>query len=389
MRRFLTSTFFAILLGVLWCAITRGFYFYTVQAFLGISLCLTYFAWLLAKRFHPVIGLTYGYVAVYSTWLLVYPDIRWGLYDAADMVCFQSQVTSGLLFLTAIAILVCFIHGTGAARFLSGFIMTTASIDLVIMALRILVHKDAYFLMNNPAIDCAFLGVVMPLFFRKKWGFLFYIPAIIVCLLTHTSSGILAPGLAISMYLWAKGNFSFRTTLLGLCISGLFTSVGLYMQQDVLFHSSGRKWAWRIAWQYFNGKLEIAKVLHATDYGVLINQKINVLWGAGLSTYQIYGPLMELLEASGKGKREVDGFFWLHNDWLQVLFELGWVGLLLSVSVFLLGVWKARKYPAVFATLMTFGGIAIIQMPLRHFLFAFVGAYTLGLAYSSTKKLPQ
>lgn len=56
----------------------------------------------------------------------------------------------------------------------------------------------------------------------------------------------------------------------------------------------------------------------------------------------------------------------LHNDWLQILFELGFVGLVLSMGVFLGLLWRARRHPEVFALVCGLGVMGLGYHPLRH-----------------------
>lgn len=61
----------------------------------------------------------------------------------------------------------------------------------------------------------------------------------------------------------------------------------------------------------------------------------------------------------------LDLFPWLHNDWLQTFFELGFIGLGSALLVYAFLCIKAYKRPALFASLLGFGAMATFNYPCR------------------------
>jgi O-antigen ligase len=62
----------------------------------------------------------------------------------------------------------------------------------------------------------------------------------------------------------------------------------------------------------------------------------NPWMGTGLGTYYVLGPSLQRAYLPDQNGH----LLWMHNDWLQILFELGWVGLALLV---LMGVWAIAR----------------------------------------------
>lgn len=106
------------------------------------------------------------------------------------------------------------------------------------------------------------------------------------------------------------------------------------------------------------------------------NENVNPWVGSGLGSFEWIGLM---LAPSGREAR----FYLLHNDWLQILFETGWIGLILSVITFS---WIAVKLYAderKFILWCTFGVLAITYYPYHHIL---VQALCLNLILHAMKK---
>ena len=58
-------------------------------------------------------------------------------------------------------------------------------------------------------------------------------------------------------------------------------------------------------------------------------------------------------------------FLFMHNDWLQILFETGYVGLLSVVATFFWLLCKAYSNPYLLASLAGFGAMAMVNYPLQ------------------------
>lgn len=258
-------------------------------------------------------------------------------------------------------------------------------IDADICLLKWIFGSRPYHLMNNSAMDGAFIACTLPFCFALahtkkdtfgfrylKYFFFVAIP-IFVCFLTKSSSGVLGVGVAISAYLWSKNKCTVKPAVL-LIISGfsvIASGIGYGMQKNTLFDGSGRYTIWENTWKFWQ-----------TQHHHFSPPYIPALFGGGLGSFFMYGPTIQLQDALVAKAKGLDVFFWLHNDWGQILFETGWVGLILTIVVFLLALYKSRFMPAIFSSLATFGAISFIQMPLRHLIWATLAIFLVSWALS-------
>jgi hypothetical protein len=93
-------------------------------------------------------------------------------------------------------------------------------------------------------------------------------------------------------------------------------------------------------------------------------KNVDVWTGTGFSTFLLYGPMIQL---TYKYNTENNLWIWLHGCWLQLIFELGAVGFVLGVVVFLEAVRRAYKQGRheLVAAIVTFGAVMVVQYPWR------------------------
>lgn len=89
----------------------------------------------------------------------------------------------------------------------------------------------------------------------------------------------------------------------------------------------------------------------------------NPVIGTGLGTFEWLGPYIQM----SNGQTQ-EFFLWMHNDYLQVLFEGGLVGLGLFLAVCVLCAWRAREKKIVLPCLAAIGVCMLSQFPLHWFL---------------------
>lgn len=318
------------------------------------------------KKIKPVVGIAYGYFTITASIALVFPREFFRGFDLETIAGFEALVSQGILTLTLTALIATFANLSRAGQ----FFRILAYVNALVLCSKWALGGVPHFLLSNPAWDATFVAIMLPFFFERTYSgaktllyFIPLIPLILACFITDSSSGIAGFGIALGTYLWAKDKFSLRATV-SLVLIGLgVTALGVALQGEALLVGSGRFHIWELAVEFI--------------------QTEGKRFGQGIGTFHVYGPTLQLAELMRQGLKDVEipGFMWMHNEWLQVLFEAGYLGLGMAAAVFTTAIYEARKAPAKFAALMTFGALAFTQPLLRNHLTAVLGAYLLVMAF--------
>lgn len=213
-----------------------------------------------------------------------------------------------------------------------------------------------YGFMVNGGQDGAFMAFLTPFCFTQMYPG-FGVLAVIAVLLSKSSTGILMLFFYVIYLVWQKH----RTAALALVIIiPIIVLAGDYIGDGEieLFRDNGRLYYWT----------------RALDF---IKDRSLWLMGAGGGSYAVYSPAQELVS---QNRDEV--FIWSHNDWVQIFFELGLVGLSLSVILafdLVKKIWFAK--PEYIASLLLFFVQMCFQMPLHNapIILAAVSMYNLAL----------
>lgn len=119
--------------------------------------------------------------------------------------------------------------------------------------------------------------------------------------------------------------------------------LGWMLQGNDLLSSNGRYLEWKriFTWWWSNSSI----------------------WtGAGLGTTTHLMSYVQLLEAKGA---RAPIYLWMHSEWLQIIFELGIIGLLCALIAYIFTLFKAMRSPTLFASLLGFGAFGLFDYPLR------------------------
>lgn len=328
---------------------SRAFY----QSAAGLALVTIFIGKKLYDKYGIEVGLAYALFAVSFFYQWPLPQLAY--YSGPKNLAgpgVQSAIESAVLTLTLMAGLLVlgkedfFIKVRQALLFL-------AVVDSGFVIVRGLLYGSysAYFILSNSATDASFLACFLPI---AGW---FSIPILIAIALTKSSTGFGAVGVVLISWLMSKHGLK-KTWPILVIIPLLMWGVGHFFLQGELFNSNGRFYVWRIAYEYWS---KLPGFYRA--------------FGTGAGSFFVYGPV--LMKSAEPTTSMV--FFWMHNDWLQVLFENGWTGLSLVFLVFLKLMCGTEEDPKAFAMLCTFGFIGLTQMPLRQFLFQVLGVCFIGL----------
>lgn len=120
----------------------------------------------------------------------------------------------------------------------------------------------------------------------------------------------------------------------------IIVSSGAITQGEKFLSSSGRFWHWKMFMQWWW-------------------DNANIWIGAGSGSFNWLGPAIQ-----GPSK---EAFLYMHNEYLQVLFEQGIIGFILLMALWLTSMWKVRKSAWLFGTFCAASVSMLTQFPLRYF----------------------
>jgi O-antigen ligase len=210
----------------------------------------------------------------------------------------------------------------------------------------------AYGFMTNTSMEATFLAVVAPLVFSLGNIQLIIFPIYAIAIfLTSSSNGIIGFVLGISVYLFMEKKYKL------LIIPGLFGLIGAIKYNSIIFNPNGRKEIWTLAMTKWS-------------------ENFSYLTGSGFGTYGGFGPWIQRVY-----EKPVNGGWViypnLHSDFLQIIFELGIIGIVLAIISYAVAINKAKNRSWLLASVITYAFVSLANMPSRYILTALVGLYLL------------
>lgn len=222
---------------------------------------------------------------------------------------------------------------------------------------------DANGFFANTSMGGCFLAAILPMFFDQdlEANVLLVLFLSFVILSTGKNQPIALFFLSITVFSIRKINFKAAFFAV---ISCFFVGWGLIGHK--FFDPSGRVKVWIASMRFWK-------------------EHTNHFLGFGLGTYFYIGPKISL-PLMGQS------FLWLHSDWLQVVFENGYIGGALVFALFIEALWKSRKNNWLFTSLSVYGSWGIANFPLHNPISGLLGAFllhsSLAKALKETHKLP-
>jgi len=314
-----------------------------------------YICWIIYKENDRAISLLFATVllnAVGVLFLMDYSD-----HTFLDKMAFKQMASVGLacfivLFLFAFSINTLkvnyFLNGIGWWCFLSSFyVIFNAFIGI-----------DSFNrggVLGNASMLACGLAVSYPILYSRLKSMLFtgslfwmalVIPLIAIVLLGSSMGyGVLATVLTI-LFLHRARNAIFAIV----CIYGGAALTGYFFIGKDFFSSSGRLalWGHALNWQWTEG---------------------NMFVGQGIGSAPIWLPHIQNLNNFDRGS----WFVQMHNDWLQILFEFGVVGLLVTGCIYMMLLYRSIPNRFTCASLMGYGVFMMGNFPLHWPMYAVLG----------------
>lgn len=263
--------------------------------------------------------------------------------------------------------------------------------SIVLIGHRALGHQVAYFFMNNAAADACLIAVLLPFCAYRSsfplpaapWARLALLALPFVAIaVSGSSSAVVAVCCTMLVYHWRSlrtWSPRLRNTLLGFTLVAAFLLAGLWrFTPDEPFNNNGRVKVWRDSFAFISRTMSpesLERFRQRVNVPNLFyfDRTVSLYTGAGTGSFW---PLHEPIQDSNLQSRQ-SMFPFAHNDWFQVLFEQGLIGLLLMLAVGLHAAYKALARPWLLASLLTYGAIMFVQFPFRYFGGALIGAFLL------------
>jgi hypothetical protein len=256
--------------------------------------------------------------------------------------------------------------------------------SLVLIAMK-LSGRVPYSFMNNPSADASILAVLYPVLGfgpnyinlnHQKYPHWIglasgavtgFVPVIAICMCGSTTGTIaLAIALAISClrYLNFKDEklAAMYTWFFGAALFAIVVISHHYLNKP-FFQDSGRYAIWR-------------------SMMALWWQDQAHLFGVGGGTFFLVGPAIQ----TQMHQPENSLFAFMHNDYLQIIWEQGFIGITLFLASGILILRKAFDRNWLFSALCTYGFIMLTQYPLRFAASAFIGTWLASEALFGTKR---
>jgi O-antigen ligase len=218
--------------------------------------------------------------------------------------------------------------------------------------------------MNNSSMDPMLIAILFPVLLRfspsnlkKKFWWklaLFALPIIAILL--------------------CKGSVGVGVLLLAIVTMGI-------MDKEHLIHLVPAAIIGVIAYLTFDGRL-FADSYRFEMYRIVFDwfkENANYWIGTGPGTGWSLLPYIQ----KSKGYLPNAYFTWLHSDWLEIIFEVGLIGFLLSAKIAYDAIKRCivNDERALAVSIISYCGAMIFNMPNRWFVSAFVGACLLRLSY--------
>jgi uncharacterized membrane protein len=253
--------------------------------------------------------------------------------------------------------------------------------------------------MNNGAADASMLAVLLPVWFYREDGasllrkvkapiwfrqscFLLVIFAVGVTGSSTGTTALIFSALAWLAAAFRKYRYFDNRVLAGIVSVIAMALVSIPFYSEKFLNDSGRFNTWKVTTDYFFDPVApCLKWAKTTDEVTSCHKNyINPIFGAGSGSFQVLGPRSQLLN----GATGHDLFLFAHNEYLQIFFEQGAIGLVVFLAFGLQVLWRARNRPWLFSSLATYAFIMLTQFPFRFFPSAFIGALLVREALEKT-----
>lgn len=309
----------------------------------GVCLISLFFSWKISK-YNIIAAFIFFLISLRATFAAYYPYSPISFLGEFKILVLDTAASQSLIFLWSIAIPLLFFKnykkwmdgflwlGTFSAFFtffnlLSGFRTTYGALAPV-------------GIMGNCSMDSMFLAMLVPYatHIRARIRLIFILAAIgSYAYFWHSLTGPIMLGAALAVWLVRNKKWAYFS------LFGLLGIASFYFSKSpVNVLLNGRQKMFAQTWAAF-------KYLGNWVFG------------------NYPGSFITMMPDVEKAYGEKDLYIWAHNEYVQIIFENGFLGLILVLTLYTWMLKRSWKTPWLFSTILGFSLASLTQMPLRLF----------------------
>jgi hypothetical protein len=310
------------------------------------------------------------------------PYAPYGQYGLLAAYAFDAYAAGAFVALILAVIPFLFFNSKTTNKAILGFEMA-ARINVIFMIYHRIKFGAAYGFLSNEAMDACFVASIYPMIIFRNLSFSWNNFVIwkmnrkeklvfLLCLLdillpiaailaSMSTIALCCLGVMVVAFLLPKINPLRFIPLTAIFMGGLFF-VGKWLMGVQFLNDSGRFTLWK----------EMIRFLKSGEF-------FKPMWGGGLGTFQVFAAHLQIEQHI-----PLNGWYlWAHNDFLQVFFETGIIGIALFLLTIVFGAWRIRRNEWLFPSCCVFTFCMIFQGMLHFWMTGFLGCLLIFLCYHS------
>lgn len=318
------------------------------ENFLFVLALLIFISYRIAKRTGIISGIASFYTFFSATFIYALSNVRYGQTFQYMMNTVAARAfTQSLVSVFAIFI----IEDTSIMWFL---FECASHINSVLMLFGSGVTKILSF-------NATFAAITVPLIFfkpNKANDNRLWVNLILIIPLILPIAAILVAGGSTPIFTLIAGflgvSIAMRKWKLSIAAILIPLFVGLFREKDQLLNTNDRADHWKAIMEWWWS--HPTKPPFAIEY-YKADDWMKKIIGTGSGTFEWFGPIIE--------RRASNAYNFLHNEYLQILFEQGFVGIIIFMILLILVLKKSFKTPWLFGTICAISVSMLTQFPLR------------------------
>jgi hypothetical protein len=218
----------------------------------------------------------------------------------------------------------------------------------LVVIVQVMFHVEPMGFIGNPGMNACLIAVLSPLLWQlfvedesKLWRWVHILPPALAIVLSGASQPVALFALCSTVYLFMTYPRALKLTFPLMAI--LFILGPLLFWQESFTADTGRYAIWR---------------LMRDDFW----QNRSHFFGVGPGESLIYIPSVQIEAKYGAGG---NAWIWFHSDWLQLIYEQGYVGGVLYGAVLLLALKRVYKNAAFLSCTLGMALLMVANFPFR------------------------